>query len=321
MAAGISFFALLALIIPLALLAATAWLWVRVVRGFRLPADGPTPTCAACGAGVRGIASLACPECGADLREVGINTPAQRRRVSPLAFILGWTLLPLLPALVAFTILIAVGPQHVTSRLHFSATHGPNKLTVNATHIGTRSGGSGVSSSTVSGGMRSHAGMTTLTYHAPAKTRPDNIQVLVASPAASLAFTFDHADGDYLVTSPIIPTGSTRIAPAPAPTTLRTFMPPGNAAASGFSDNQIAGTANLLDGLAAGSNPITIPGWSGPSTSSSSMNARPAWWYLVLLVAVFAALYVAGLVLYFRLRARANRPATPPSPAPPPLTA
>jgi hypothetical protein len=33
------------------------------------------PSCRACGYAVRGLPSFTCPECGSDLREVGIDTP------------------------------------------------------------------------------------------------------------------------------------------------------------------------------------------------------------------------------------------------------
>ena len=33
------------------------------------------PSCRACGYAVRGLPSFICPECGSDLREVGIDTP------------------------------------------------------------------------------------------------------------------------------------------------------------------------------------------------------------------------------------------------------
>lgn len=58
------------------------------------------PCCARCFYAVEGLASLVCPECGADLREVGILTPAMRRPVSPWLAMLLWTLGLPIPALV-----------------------------------------------------------------------------------------------------------------------------------------------------------------------------------------------------------------------------
>src|SRR5437868_12809630 len=38
------------------------------------------PVCAGCGYAVRGLPTFICPECGSDLREVGILTPGMRYR-------------------------------------------------------------------------------------------------------------------------------------------------------------------------------------------------------------------------------------------------
>lgn len=51
------------------------------------------PSCRACGYAVRGLPSFTCPECGSDLREVGIDTPGAGavfiRRVKDVGSALG----------------------------------------------------------------------------------------------------------------------------------------------------------------------------------------------------------------------------------------
>jgi len=51
------------------------------------------PSCRACGYAVRGLPSFTCPECGSDLREVGIDTPSAGaeifRRIKWLASAVG----------------------------------------------------------------------------------------------------------------------------------------------------------------------------------------------------------------------------------------
>lgn len=43
----------------------------------RMRSRGATePSCGQCGYAVRGLTTFTCPECGADLREVGIRTPS-----------------------------------------------------------------------------------------------------------------------------------------------------------------------------------------------------------------------------------------------------
>jgi hypothetical protein len=103
---------LLFLIIPLAYLLASlvglSYLWYRVFKG---RSGGDLPTCAKCGYAVRGLVGLNCPECGADLREVGIVTPKQRGAVSPVMFVLLWTLLLPGPSCLVSGLLSAMGPK------------------------------------------------------------------------------------------------------------------------------------------------------------------------------------------------------------------
>ena len=65
------------------------------------------PTCGNCGYCVRGIAGLICPECGSDLREVGIISPGRRRYIGPAKRMLIWTIALPLPALLISSVLAA----------------------------------------------------------------------------------------------------------------------------------------------------------------------------------------------------------------------
>lgn len=56
------------------------------------------PCCAACRYPVEGLTSLTCPECGSDLRRVGILTPAMRRPIRVWTAIVLWSLLLPIPA-------------------------------------------------------------------------------------------------------------------------------------------------------------------------------------------------------------------------------
>ena len=105
-------FALVPLILVLVTCGGLVWLWVRVVRGRKL---GDLPVCGQCGYGTRGLTGLACPECGADLREVGIVTPRARGQVGPAKFIGLWTLLLPVPMLVAVSLVLAFFAPHVTT--------------------------------------------------------------------------------------------------------------------------------------------------------------------------------------------------------------
>ena len=73
------------------------------------------PGCGACDYPVRGLPSFTCPECGNDLRDVGINTPRQQRPLGLGAYLVGWTLLLPPSALIVTTLFAAfVVPQRVS---------------------------------------------------------------------------------------------------------------------------------------------------------------------------------------------------------------
>ena len=72
---------------------------VLVRRGASARARVTEPSCGKCGYCVRGLQSLVCPECGSDLREVGIITPGSVKPMSTWMRLLAWTLFAPLPAL------------------------------------------------------------------------------------------------------------------------------------------------------------------------------------------------------------------------------
>src|SRR5580693_8618461 len=78
------------------------------------PATNIEPSCGHCGYCVRGITSLTCPECGSDLREVGILAPNMRvpmsKHVRALVLIVA---LPLPAFLVSWLLLSTVLPFSV----------------------------------------------------------------------------------------------------------------------------------------------------------------------------------------------------------------
>lgn len=80
----------------------------------------PDPTCGKCGYCVRGIMTLTCPECGSDLREVGIRPPRKKpplARVRPFTAILIWTMLIVIPAAYFWHGYVrSYGPFHFTWR-------------------------------------------------------------------------------------------------------------------------------------------------------------------------------------------------------------
>ncbi|MEO0586738.1 MAG: hypothetical protein AAF078_03775 [Planctomycetota bacterium] len=302
---------LIASIIPLALIAATVWLWVRVVRGFT-SANRDSAVCGACGAGVRGITSFTCPECGADLREVGIVTPKAHGRVSLPVFVIGWTLLPLLPTLILLGLALAIGPQFRSTSVSVNLSKANNAFDFQADFEinGSMQGMSSTNSSTrVSGQFVSNARFQIGT------TQPPRLISLTAdintlSHHASLTW---RPDDGYFETQG--PAGKSTLEPPLNPDDIEQLMTPADAASSELEFAQAPGIANGLNALADARPTIEITGFSAVG-SSTSQTAMPRPWYVALLFAAILALYIAGILAYRRLRARADRPAdaTPDSP-------
>lgn len=57
-------------------------------------------SCGKCRYAVEGLTAMTCPECGSDLRVVGILTPGGRNRIGPVIWIALWTLALPVPALI-----------------------------------------------------------------------------------------------------------------------------------------------------------------------------------------------------------------------------
>jgi hypothetical protein len=83
----------------LAAAAAAGVVWAIRIKRTPAAAAGAEPHCGRCNYIVRGVPSFTCPECGSDLREVGILTSRVIRPVGPGSFIAMWTLLLLLLAI------------------------------------------------------------------------------------------------------------------------------------------------------------------------------------------------------------------------------
>jgi hypothetical protein len=97
-----------------AVVGGVVWLAVMVTRGRKAP--GPAgPTCAACGYSVVGLATTTCPECGGDLRAVGIVAAGARRPGAGLlpGFLL-YTLLLAFVAIVVTSVLVSILPMRRT---------------------------------------------------------------------------------------------------------------------------------------------------------------------------------------------------------------
>jgi len=112
--AGVSIIGLFVIVILLALIAAGITLIVLGLVG-RRPRLADGGVCGQCGYSVKGLSALNCPECGSDLREVGIERPGGVAGKN-IALISGLVLLGLVLMCVVTTFLwaTAIRSQPVT---------------------------------------------------------------------------------------------------------------------------------------------------------------------------------------------------------------
>lgn len=106
---------LLIALVVLAGLVLLATIWRRQAWGRGRAAE---PSCGKCGYPVRGLTSLNCPECGSDLREVGIVTPRTAREAGPLVWAVVWTVVLPWPAIGLSALLAATAlPRGVETNM------------------------------------------------------------------------------------------------------------------------------------------------------------------------------------------------------------
>ena len=169
-------------------------LWIRVLRR----PGSALPHCRACGYPARGLSTFQCPECGSDLREVGITTGADKA-LGLGAFLLAWTLLLIFPAaLFTQVVLQELAPhrQHVEARLDLRPQSGAG-YTVAIQATVTRSGrGHGGYFSTSSGpptpvGRPAQVVVTMNRW--PPGVAPDAVSVELTNAGRTVTLTHDPA--------------------------------------------------------------------------------------------------------------------------------
>lgn len=103
----------------LLLLAIVGLIVILVIFGvFSRRSGGEHPVCGQCGYAVAGLEVLRCPECGSDLRRVGILTGRMRREVNPtvwaIILIILWSMLLPIPAMVLTSVARSAFPRQRT---------------------------------------------------------------------------------------------------------------------------------------------------------------------------------------------------------------
>lgn len=113
---GLPFIVIFVLILGVVLLGILALRgWLRKSQPTAVASD--LPSCGSCGYSVRGVSELVCPECGADLKVVGILKPGQRR-----TSVLAGCLMPLVVTIGMWA--LAVAGMVLAQRMLPSFDHG-----------------------------------------------------------------------------------------------------------------------------------------------------------------------------------------------------
>jgi len=73
-------------------------------------------SCGKCRYAVEGLSTMTCPECGSDLRAVGIITPRSSPRAGPQLWVILWTILLPLPALLISRMIVVAWPTSYTNQ-------------------------------------------------------------------------------------------------------------------------------------------------------------------------------------------------------------
>ncbi len=283
---------LLFLIIPLAYLLASvvglSYLWYRVLKVKR---GSDLPTCAKCGYAVRGLMGLECPECGADLREVGITTPKQRGMVSPVLFVLLWTLLLPGPSCLVSGILSAVGPK--TSVPSYMLTLEPitsgEYVSVDLNHMAMfQFGGAGYSSLSVEGNASQYE---SLDIDPVAMTYDDWLSVPTTTTGG--------------VSSSSSSTSTANAGSTTKPLDRQALLDMLDRAGADITRQDVMDEADELLTIIQG---IPTQGLANLNPTHFTQNHtnmsydQPAGWFLLVLLVLWIGVWVGGLVYFFRVR-------------------
>jgi hypothetical protein len=324
----------LALGVVLASLVGLAWLWWRVLRRPKSVAMGAS--CGQCGYGVRGISSTTCPECGHDLREVGIITPRRRGQVGPLGFMLTWTLCLPLPALIISAIAIGLGPKRHHTSAHLELTPRSQSFTgvqlkVSSTSHKWTGAPISTSSSSSSGGSTKPSAPTPKQFQLqnyPRGSTPDLVQLTRTQPTGSAtgpatmptAGTARHVSysghvnvtGAQLNVTPATlkvhatdKSGQTIVASKPlSPAVIETWLTASpNVQTSPRLKKEAAELAQTLRSAAQGKTQFTLRHFTSTGHGSSDGN-HAALWFVCVVIGFWVVLYAGGIVLFVRIRRR-----------------
>lgn len=299
-----------------------AWIAASARRPLRTKRPA-LPSCGQCGYIVRGIGSLNCPECGADLREVGIVVERPRnRRFRLVQFLVLWTLVMPLPAICISAVVAAAWPRQYssTTTLGFKSIAGSwQMLDVELEHRTTAQyrGATAITTSAINAGSSHQSTVHVATaqpayLHAITATVHPNTAVGVSAQPLTI-----HVDPQTLAFHYTTPTGTVRCHPFDAAAAEAWLIAAGVAFSAMHLHEQAAELSSLIIGLAGGQMHFVFGYISGASSgSSTAMLSSPRVGRM--LIFLWGMIYIGGIVLYVFAgrKRRAVQTAGAPDPSP-----
>ncbi|XAM00010.1 hypothetical protein OT109_01215 [Phycisphaeraceae bacterium D3-23] len=134
----------------------------------RNPRPRNIPACGKCGYPARGLNTFECPECGADLREVGIVTPGMRRGGAGCVLPIVWTVGIFFGGAILGNALSGVLPRAEIGQYHVQLTPKASTyqmIVLSADYSGPRTGQAYFGSSYSSGGSNTHLDLSQQPYN------------------------------------------------------------------------------------------------------------------------------------------------------------
>lgn len=301
------------------------WISAATPKPSRFPRNGGgLASCGQCGYAVRGIQSLICPECGADLREVGIIRPGQSGSGAAITvlIVMLYSITFLIASIVAFGLIASQLPDYARSSADIDLT--PNSQLYDAAVAvkyeeiiwqgsSYSSHYSGMGSTTTYDASGNVAAVT-LDFGTPGNKT--DVSLLTLSLAVTPAL---RPPGAW--NTPIF-----EVDPATRHAQWTRFNGTGNQSRGPFTDQDILSFLSdvgidttrqdvideskqlyvMLDGLATHKNRITLVGFDNwGQGGSGSYSSGPPWFGPAYALAVLV-LWIIGLIFVIRRRSRSG---------------
>ncbi len=236
------------------------------------------PVCGKCSYPVHGLETMTCPECGSDLRAVGIYTPAMRHRLGPVARILLWTILLPIPAMIITQVVYNQIPTRWITSLTVDYTV-PDSGNYHALQLKLQGEGRGQ-----------------IAYQTA------DIQLTLSDTTTSETLTID-VDDMTVLESETLETGQ----PIDGPRFAEWMESQGVALNEAVRAEAGEAIWNIIS-FASGSTTASTGSFRGVSSSSGTSN-QPAGWFMPAAVAFWALVYLVGAVLFVRASRRSAQQA------------